>query len=197
MKKYAFHIVAVCAAVFAFTATPVVSAYAATATDAASDGELRFGIVDLDKLISESDAGKGINKALNEKYKTFEAEIAKEEKNLIAERDKIKQEASKMEKAELDKKVNAFEKKYADAQKMVQQRRQTFDAGANSGTKKLREEALKITAEIAAERKLDIVLSDNSVILAERAFDITDEALTRLNKKVKSVSIDWNTPKKK
>ena len=56
---------------------------------------------------------------------------------------------------------------------------------------------MKITAEIAAERKLDIVFSDNSVVLAERAFDITGEALTRLNKKVKSVSIDWNAPKAK
>ena len=197
MKKYALHMIAAGAAVFAFAAMPATPAFSATASEAATDGELRFGIVDLDKLISDSEAGKGINKALNDKYKSFEAEIAKEEKNLIAERDKIKQEASKLQKEELDKKVNAFEKKYADAQKMVQQRRQTFDAGANNGTKKLREEALKITAEIAAERKLDIVLSDKSVILAERAFDITDEALVRLNKKVKSVSIDWNTPKKK
>jgi Skp family chaperone for outer membrane proteins len=194
MKKYALHVIAAIAAVFAFAATP---AFAATAADAAADGTLRFGIVDLDKLISESVAGKAINKALNDKYKTFEAEIAKEEKSLITERDKIKQETSKLSKEEFETKVNAFEKKYADAQKMVQQRRQTFDAGANSGTKKLREEALKITAEIAAERKLDIVLSDNSVILAERAFDITEEALERLNKKVKSVSIDWNAPKKK
>jgi Skp family chaperone for outer membrane proteins len=158
---------------------------------------MRFGIVDLDKLITESIAGKAINKALNDKYKTFETEIAKEEKSLITERDKIKQETSKLSKEEFEAKVNAFEKKYADAQKMVQQRRQTFDAGANSGTKKLREEALKVTAEIAAERKLDIVFSDNSVVLAERAFDITNEALERLNKKVKSVSIDWTPPKKK
>ena len=194
MKKYALHMVAVCAAVYALAVTP---AFAASASDAAADGTLRFGIVDLEKLISDSDAGKGINKALNDKYKTFETEIAKEEKALIAERDKIKQEAPKLQKEELDKKVNAFEKKYAEAQKMVQQRRKTFDAGANSGTKQLREQALKITAEIAAERKLDIVFSDNSVVLAERAFDITGEALTRLNKKVKSVSIDWNAPKAK
>jgi len=194
MKKYALHVIAAMAAVFAFVTTP---ADAATAADAATDGTLRFGIVDLDRLISDSDAGKAINKALNDKYKTFEAEIAKEEKSLITERDKIKQESSSLKKEEFEAKVNAFEKKYADAQKMVQQRRQTFDAGANSGTKKLREEALKITAAIAADRKLDIVLSDNSVVLAERAFDITEEALARLNKEVKSVPIDWNPPKKK
>ncbi|HEX2752331.1 MAG TPA: OmpH family outer membrane protein [Alphaproteobacteria bacterium] len=194
MKKYVLHVIAAMAAVFAFAATP---AFAATAAEAAADGTMRFGIVDLDKLITESIAGKAINKALNDKYKTFETEIAKEEKSLITERDKIKQETSKLSKEEFEAKVNAFEKKYADAQKMVQQRRQTFDAGANSGTKKLREEALKVTAEIAAERKLDIVFSDNSVVLAERAFDITNEALERLNKKVKSVSIDWTPPKKK
>jgi len=194
MKKYALHVVAAVAAFAAFAATP---AFAATAADAAAEKTLRFGIVDLDRLITDSEAGKGINKALNEKYKAFEAEIAKEEKSLITERDKIAQEKGKLSKEEFEKKVNAFEKKYAEAQKMVQQRRRTFDAGANDGTRKLREEALKVTAEIAAERKLDIVFSDNSVILAERTFDITNDALARLNKKVKSVSIDWNPPKKK
>lgn len=193
MKKYSLYMIAAMAAVFAFTATPA----QATAAEAAADGVVRFGIVDLDKLISDSTAGKGINKALNEKYKSFEAEIAKEEKALITERDKIMQDKASMNKEEFEKKVTAFEKKYANAQKMVQERRRTFDAGASSSTGKLREEALKITAEIASERKLDVVFSDNSVILAERTFDITDEALARLNKEVKSVPINWNAPKKK
>lgn len=195
MKKYSVYMIAAMAAVFAFIATPAQAAEAAA--DAAADGVMRFGIVDLDKLISDSTAGKGINKALNEKYKSFEAEIAKEEKALITERDKIMQDKASMNKEEFEKKVTAFEKKYANAQKMVQERRRTFDAGASSSTGKLREEALKITAEIAGERKLDVVFSDNSVILAERTFDITDEALTRLNKEVKSVPINWNAPKKK
>ena len=187
--------IAAMAAVFAFAATPVQAQ--PTAADAAADGVMRFGIVDLDKLISDSTAGKAINKALNDKYKVFEAEIAKEEKSLITEREKIKQDKASMTKEEFEKKVMSFEKKYANAQKMVQERRQTFDAGASSSTSKLREEALKVTAEIAAERKLDVVFSDNSVILAERAFDITNEALTRLNKEVKNVPINWNVPKKK
>lgn len=193
MKKYSVYMIAAMAAVFAFTATPAQAA----AAEAAADGVVRFGIVDLDRLISDSTAGKGINKALNEKYKSFESEIAKEEKALITERDKIMQDKASMSKEEFEKKVTAFEKKYANAQKMVQERRRTFDAGASSSTGKLREEALKITAEIASERKLDVVFSDNSVILAERTFDITDEALARLNKEVKSVPINWNAPKKK
>lgn len=193
MKKYSMYMIAAMAAVFTFVATPAQAA----AADAAADRAVRFGIVDLDKLISESTAGKGISKALNDKYKAFEAEIAKEEKSLITEREKIKQDKTSMSKEEFEKKVMSFEKKYANAQKMVQERRRTFDAGASSSTSKLREEALKVTASIAAERKLDVVFSDNSVVLAERTFDITDEALARLNKEVKSIPINWNAPKKK
>jgi outer membrane protein len=44
--------------------------------------------------------------------------------------------------------------------------------------------------EIAAERKATLVLSKNQVVLSAKEYDITDEAMKRLNAKLPTVAVE-------
>jgi outer membrane protein len=162
-----------------------------------TEANIKFGIMDLDGVMRRSAAGEDILKTANAKRKEYEVQIGKEEQSLKKQKEDIIQRRDKMTELEFESQRKAFEKKAADAFKLVQERRQTLDQGVNQAMKKLREEVLKITAEIARSRSLDAVFSDDSVILAERGFDISDEVLLQLNKRVKKIPVDFSAPKKK
>lgn len=164
---------------------------------AGAESGIRFGIMDLDGVMGRSAAGDDILKTANAKRKEYEGQIAKEEAALKKQKEDIIAKRDKMTEAEFESQRKAFEKKAADAFKLVQERKQTLDYGVNQSMKKLREEVLKITAEIARTRGLDAVFSDDSVILAERGFDISDEVLAELNKRVKKIPVNFTMPKKK
>src|SRR5690606_18365863 len=175
-------------ALVAFLGQPAVAVAAAADATAPS---VRFGILHLDRVMQESDAATGIMSELNAKRKEFGAQHSKEEKApLGAEADTLKQK-EKMSQADFEKKRDAFERKLTNAKNMVQDRKTTLDRAFSATMSKLREEILKITAEIARDRQFDVVFSDESIILAEQAYDITDEVMARMNKEVKKVSVIW------
>lgn len=172
-------------------AQPVMAAAPASAAPGVS-----FGILDLDRVMQKSVAAEAIMKELNAKRKEYEDQIAKEEKALLQSKDAIMAQRDKMNEADFNKKREEFEKKFANAKKMVQERKQTLDSAFSDTMRKLREETLKITAEIARDRKFDVVFSDDSIVLAESAYDITDEVLARVNKDVKKIAVVWPAKKK-
>ena len=181
----------------AFAAFMFCAAPAGASAPAAAPTGVTFGIMDLDGVMRKSVAGADILKAVNAKRKEYEDQIAKEEAALTKQKEDIIKSRDKMTEAEFEKKRQEFEKKAAAGYKLVQERRQQLDYGFNQAMSKLREETLKITAEVARARTLDAVFSDDSVILAERGFDISGEVLARLNKDLKKVPVSFTLPKKK
>jgi len=188
MKSYHFTLAAAVFAAFTLLVQPAIAAEKAAE---ASGQSVRFGILNLDRVLQDSDAAKGIMAELNAKRKEYEAQITKEEKSLLSAEEEIRKQKSKMTEEEFGKKRTEFEKKLTNAKKMVQDRKGTLDNAFNTSMKKLREESLKITAEIARDRNFDIVFSDDAIVLAESAYDITDEVLARLNKDVKKIAVVW------
>lgn len=156
-----------------------------------------FGIMDMEGVLKKSTAGADILATVDAKRKEYEGLIAKEEAALKKEKEDIVKQRDKMTEVEFENKRKAFEQKAADAFKKVQERKQTLDYAINTSMVKLREEALKVTAEIARARGLDAVFSDDSVILAETGYDISDEVLKTLNKDVKKIPVSFTLPKKK
>lgn len=118
-----------------------------------------LGVIDMTRVMKETEAAKGIFSALESKRSEYEKQIQKEgdtlaqlEKDIIAKKPKMSEE-------EFTKARKDFEDKLVKAQKMVQQRKQTIDRGMTDGVNKLRAEAAKITAEVAKERGYSVVLT--------------------------------------
>lgn len=172
-------------------------AMAAETPAPAAAKSVSFGIMDMEGVLKKSTAGADILATVDAKRKEYEGLIAKEEAALKKEKEDIVKQRDKMTEVEFENKRKAFEQKAADAFKKVQERKQTLDYAINTSMVKLREEALKVTAEIARARGLDAVFSDDSVILAETGYDISDEVLKTLNKDVKKIPVSFTLPKKK
>ncbi len=145
--------------------------------------------LDVNYIISESEAGKYINKELKkindqniEEFKKLENLIKSEEENLLKQKNLIKEE-------EFNKKASELREKYKSYQELKNNK--------NNDLKKLRDDAgnkiLNIINEIlskySTENKISLVLEKKNVIIGKSNLDISDNILNLLNDKIKKVEI--------
>lgn len=185
--------VAVVAGVVFMLASPVKAAD----TAAAAASTFPIAVVDMNKVLQVSDAAKNARDQLEAKRKEYQDQISAKESALRStEQELIKQKPS-MSEADFNKKREEFEGKVVEAQKLVQEHKKSLDVGFNNSLSTLQNEVAAIVGDIAKERKFLMVMSNDGVVLAERSLDITDEVLTRLNKKIKKLPVDWSSKESK
>lgn len=177
----------VCGIIVMMNATPAV---------AADESALKYGVVDMSKIIQSTDAAKGIFNDLENKRKEYQVQIKKEEDTLKAAEQEILKMKAKLPQEEFEKKAKEFETKIVSAQKMVQEKKKTLDDAYGRSMGKLRGEAAKVIAEVAKERGYSAVFTQDAVIMASENLDMTEEVIARLNKNVKKIPVEWAGKKK-
>lgn len=152
------------------------------------------GIVDVNLIMTEAVAAKSLAKQIKEQGDAAQAEFSKFERELKDMETALnKARADKVTEEEFNKKRTAFEKKLADTQTLFQKRRGDFEKNKADAFKTLSEAILKETDKIAAEKKLDLVLAKNVVILSSKQMDITQAVLDGVNKSLKDVKLKAST----
>lgn len=152
--------------------------------------ETKIAVVDVKRIMNESDAAKSIQKQIEAKRKSYQDEVEKHEKELKKIQDSVVGVSDEISKEEFDKKREGFEKKLLDMRKLVQQRRSALEIAASNSLQELRGEVVKVVAELAAENKYTIVITRQNVILAEKSLEITDDVMKNLNKRIKTIKLE-------
>lgn len=152
------------------------------------------GIVDVNLIMSESNAAKSLAKQIKEQGDAAQAEFSKFERELKDMETALgKARADKVSEEEFNKKRTAFEKKLSDTQALFQKRRGDFEKNKAEAFKTLSEAILKETDKVASEKKIDLVLAKNVVILSGKQMDITQAVLDGVNKNLKDVKLKAST----
>ena len=146
--------------------------------------------IDFKYILNESEAGKkaqtSLKNKLNKGIKNLqdkEKKIQDEEKKIIQQKKVISAEEYKKKVTELRKKVNSLQK----------ERSTLLDTVSKQRTK-ARNELLKnlnpIIKDYMKEKNIRMVVDKKSLLLADENLNITKEIMSRLNKKLKSVSLN-------
>ncbi|MBL1146478.1 MAG: OmpH family outer membrane protein [Pseudomonadota bacterium] len=190
MKKTVLHILAVLAcAGLLFSGTP--AAAETKAANAATDGQLTIGIVDMDLLMQKSSAAKHVRSQIDKKRSTYQGELKALDQKLAATKQDLMKGDAKLTPEDLKKKQSIFYEKVVAAQKKTQTEQRAMDAAVERSLNELRKKTALIIRDVAKERKIDVVLSHQAVIIAASALDITDEVLARLDKDMKTLPVKW------
>ncbi len=190
MKKTVLHILAVLAcAGLLFSGTP--AAAETKAANAATDGQLTIGIVDMDLLMQKSSAAKHVRSQIDKKRSTYQGELKALDQKLAATKQDLMKGDAKLTPEDLKKKQSIFYEKVVAAQKKTQTEQRAMDAAVERSLNDLRKKTALIIRDVAKERKIDVVLSHQAVIIAASALDITDEVLARLDKDMKTLPVKW------
>lgn len=152
--------------------------------------EMKIAVVDVEKILNESAAGKSIQSQLKKRRETFQKEFKAKEDQLMQAEKKLVQQKSDLNAEDFAKKRKEFEGKLLETRNLFQKRRSSLDKGLGKALTDLRKNIIKVTAEVADEGKYQIVLTRDSVVIVEKNIDITDKVLSRLNKKVPNIKLD-------
>src|SRR5690606_37868508 len=125
---------------------------------------------------------KGKKEGYQKEFSSKEKELRSAEEALIAQREKLTAE-------EFGKQRKAFEEKVFEARKLFQQRRNALDSGLAKAMSELRRNIVQSAATVAEQKGYDIVLTRESVLIAEKSLDITDEVLKALNEKTGDIKL--------
>lgn len=153
--------------------------------------ETTVGVVNTQKIMRDSKAAQSVRSQLQAKQKAFQADLDAKEKQLLAEDQALVKQRSTMEQAAFEQKVKDFRTKAASAQREVQQKKLAVDKALATSLENIQKTVLDITKQVAAEKKISLVLSSAQVLHAEASLDITEEVLKRLNQKLPTVSVNF------
>jgi Skp family chaperone for outer membrane proteins len=164
------------------------SAIAQTAAPVAQQ-PLVVAVLDVQQVMVNAKAAKSVRAALEKQAAAFQAELAQQENAIRSADQQLQQQRASLspqdyeaKRAELGKKVEALRQKAASRNKQLQQ----MENGALSQV----EQALAQTAgDIAKARGLTLVLNKAMVVLNVTSYDITKEALAKLDARLPSVQL--------
>ncbi len=161
----------------------------ATSANAADFSVKTVGTVDLKKIVDESKAAKAAEtevKVLQQKYMT---ETKAQEASLKKKEDQLKGQQKAMSQEAFGKKVQEFRETIAKEQNEVIKKRKILETAYVKSLELIRNETLKIIAEIAKAKELDVVIAKGEVLFAKDNYDISTEVLEKLNKRLAKVNI--------
>jgi len=148
-----------------------------------------FAVVDIDRLMGDSKAGRSIQNQLQDSRESFQKEFSEKEQELREKEKSILQQRDDLSAEEFAKKRQEFESSLLETRKLFQQRRNALDEALNEAMIKLRKEIVEISANLAEEKGYSMILSRENVVIVEKDLDVTDEALKRLNKNIQKIDL--------
>lgn len=150
---------------------------------------LSIAVVDVEKVLSEAKAAKSLQSQILAKKETLQKEFSAKEKELKATETTLLGEKETLPAEEFAKKRKAYEEKIIETRKLFQKTRNSMEEGVGEAMKQLRKSILEAAADVGQEKGYDIVLTRESVLLADKSLDITAEVLAKLDAKLADIKL--------
>ena len=151
-------------------------------------------VVDVQALLQNSKAAKMVRGQIEQKRNEYTKEISHQEETLRAERDALQRQQASMSADALNQKGREFQQKVNDLERNVQGKRQALEKSNGDALSKIQEQMLKIIADIAKDRKANLVFQRADLVLFDQSFDVTDEVLQKLDELMPTLTVDFAVP---
>ncbi|HZE89000.1 MAG TPA: OmpH family outer membrane protein, partial [Verrucomicrobiae bacterium] len=155
----------------------------AVAQGAPAPSEIRLAVVDMDRVMAESEMGKmeqvGIDRLKGERT----ALIAAKQKELDAMEEQIRNASLSWSDEKREDQSRQFEVKRVELRRLNEDATRDVQAEFNHSMTKLQKAALGVTGTIGREKGYTLVLEKNTVpvLFASDSIEITDDVIRRLN----------------
>ncbi|WP_042694910.1 OmpH family outer membrane protein [Azospirillum sp. B506] len=152
-----------------------------------------IAVIDVQKIMQESNASKGITKSFESLRDSYQKEISALEDKLRKNEDELRKQQTVLSPEALATKRRDFEKQVADVQKTVQARKRALETSLNEAMAVVHKTMVEVVADVSRERNANLVLARQQFVLVDTQLDVTDLVMERVNKKLPQVAL--NVPK--
>lgn len=176
--------------IFIFTAISI-ALLASNSQAAEQNFEVKtIAVVDVKKIIDESLAAKTAKAEVEKLKNKYIAEIKANEKKLQDRQKELIEQKKALSADAFNKKVAEFRQKVADERQSAAKKEKVLESAFIKSLELIRDETIKVVAEIAKAKNIDMVVPTSQLLFAKQGNDISSEVLTNLNKKLSKVDIN-------
>lgn len=151
----------------------------------ASAADLKVGVVNMQKVLNTSSAGKRAQSVIEQKMKSYDATFKKDRDSLLSMRDELEKKSSAWSDSVKQQKFGEFQKKSAELG--------TKEREANQELRKLQERHVQpvlkkleeVIQNVAKNGGYDIIVPHNTILFASGKLDITDQVTKALDAAMK------------
>ena len=140
-----------------------------------------LAIIDVQKVLRESTAVSALSREIEQQKVQYQEELREQERALRDADQELTRQRSILSPEAYAKKRGELEQRVATLQREARNRKRGLDKVFTQGMIKVQAELTRVAKEIAEERGLDLVLSKATVVLVKPKFELTQEAVRRLN----------------
>ena len=151
--------------------------------------EEKFFYLDVNFLLSESEAGKYINNELQivnnkniEEFKKIENSIKTEEEKLLKQKNILKEE-------EFNNKANKLREKYKSYQELKNTKNNDLKISRDKAGNQILKIINEILSEYSTKNKISLIMEKKNIVIGKTELDITKNILVLLNAKIKKVEL--------
>ena len=150
-------------------------------------------IVDMQQILQDAKAAKGVQSVISQQYNVYSKEVAQQEDELQKARTELERQRTVLAPDAFSLRARELQQRYDDLDQVVQSRRQSLQQSLNEAMVKVRNVALEVVAGIVQERRANLVIEKQAIVFEAEGLDVTAEAIKRLDEKLSSVPV--NLPK--
>lgn len=151
------------------------------------------GVIDFQRVVKESAAGKSVRQQIDARRAKFQAEIRTIQQELETARSALAARPTETPDGEYARKREEMRKRVGELQSMLQNRKRELDDMFNYGMRQIDLSLIEVLKELAEERRINLILNAGRgrglVLFAENRIVITEEALRRLDARLPEVGL--------
>ena len=151
-------------------------------------------VVDTQRVLAESKAGKTIQAQMQQQVTNYQKTISKQDQELSVAQQDLQRQQSILAQDAFALKVKEFDQRVNDARKRAQEAQQKLQESQREALGKVEYAMLQVVAGLAKERGANLVLNKSTVVMFDTHFDASDEVIKRLNEKLPAVTVSFNRP---
>ena len=141
----------------------------------------KIGVVDFQKVLTESETGKKVQAQMQDKGKGMEAKLMAAGKEIEALSDQMSREAMVMSKEKRDEKQRELEIKKYDFQSLQKKFQAEFREEEGVQIEKIKNEIFGMAAKLGEKEGYMLIIEKSAVIYYPKSVDITEQLIKQYN----------------
>ncbi len=156
-----------------------------------SNAKENIRFININYIINNSEAGKTLNKIIENKSKKIESELNDLGKKIKTKKEKIISQKNILKKEEYEKLVKNYENEVKKFNNIRIKKNEDFNQYRINSQKKIIEVLNPLITAFLKKESVQILLQKEQIIFGDKELDITDEILKIFNDKHKKIKFDW------
>lgn len=152
-----------------------------------------IAVIDVNQVERRSEAWQSLRQQMEERTARFQSELQVQQRELEEEQRELQSLQNTVTRDELAERQQKFREKLESVQNMAREDKLALERAYAAARAQIRKALTEVTTEIARERGVNLMLNlsgdDATISFVDKNLVVSEEALRRLNERIKSVEL--------